>query len=138
MIAVRDALFAVKKAPLLSALSVMTIGFSLFAFGLWALPQRAVAPAPPPSALAGLTAKDKRLQEAPNLQAKLVVLAERAEEALNEAGGHLDDAPRVARLANHFDLLVKDALLRHAHELPADIRADAQVRTAYLGEEDAA
>jgi cell division transport system permease protein len=37
VIAVRDALFAVRKAPLLSALSVMTIGFSLFAFGLFGL-----------------------------------------------------------------------------------------------------
>lgn len=37
MIAVRDALFAVRKAPLLSALSVMTIAFSLFAFGLFGL-----------------------------------------------------------------------------------------------------
>ena len=37
MIAVRDALFAVRKAPLLSALSVMTIGFSLFAFALFGL-----------------------------------------------------------------------------------------------------
>lgn len=37
MIAMRDALFAVRKAPLLSALSVMTIGFSLFAFALFGL-----------------------------------------------------------------------------------------------------
>ena len=37
MIAVRDALFAFRKAPLLSALSVLTIGFSLFAFGLFGL-----------------------------------------------------------------------------------------------------
>jgi cell division transport system permease protein len=37
VIAVRDALFAVRKAPLLSALSVMTIAFSLFAFGLFGL-----------------------------------------------------------------------------------------------------
>lgn len=37
MIAFRDALFAVRKAPLLSALSVMTIGFSLFAFALFGL-----------------------------------------------------------------------------------------------------
>ena len=36
-IALRDALFAVRKAPLLSALSVMTIAFSLFAFGLFGL-----------------------------------------------------------------------------------------------------
>ena len=37
MIALRDAVFAVRKAPLLSALSVMTIAFSLFAFGLFGL-----------------------------------------------------------------------------------------------------
>ncbi len=37
MIALRDAMFAVRKAPLLSALSVMTIGFSLFAFALFGL-----------------------------------------------------------------------------------------------------
>ena len=37
MIALRDAMFAVRKAPLLSALSVMTIAFSLFAFGLFGL-----------------------------------------------------------------------------------------------------
>jgi cell division transport system permease protein len=37
MIAIRDAMFAVRKAPLLSALSVMTIAFSLFAFGLFGL-----------------------------------------------------------------------------------------------------
>jgi cell division transport system permease protein len=37
MIAMRDAMFAVRKAPLLSALSVMTIGFSLFAFALFGL-----------------------------------------------------------------------------------------------------
>lgn len=36
-IAFRDALFAVRKAPLLSVLSVMTIGFSLFAFALFGL-----------------------------------------------------------------------------------------------------
>ncbi|HEU4993364.1 MAG TPA: permease-like cell division protein FtsX [Gemmatimonadaceae bacterium] len=36
-IAFRDALHAVRKAPLLSALSVMTIAFSLFAFGLFGL-----------------------------------------------------------------------------------------------------
>lgn len=36
-IAFRDALYAVRKAPLLSALSVMTIAFSLFAFGLFGL-----------------------------------------------------------------------------------------------------
>lgn len=36
-IAFRDALFAVRKAPLLSALSVMTIAFSLFAFALFGL-----------------------------------------------------------------------------------------------------
>ena len=37
MIALRDALYAVRRAPLLSALSVMTIAFSLFAFGLFGL-----------------------------------------------------------------------------------------------------
>ena len=37
MIAIRDAFLAVRKAPLLSALSVMTIGFSLFAFALFGL-----------------------------------------------------------------------------------------------------
>jgi cell division transport system permease protein len=37
MIAMRDAMFAVRKAPLLSALSIMTIGFSLFAFALFGL-----------------------------------------------------------------------------------------------------
>jgi cell division transport system permease protein len=37
MIALRDAMFAVRKSPLLSMLSVMTIAFSLFAFGLFAL-----------------------------------------------------------------------------------------------------
>ena len=37
MMGFRDALFAVRKAPLLSALSVMTIGFSLFAFALFGL-----------------------------------------------------------------------------------------------------
>jgi len=36
-IAFRDALFAVRKAPLLSVLSVMTIAFSLFAFALFGL-----------------------------------------------------------------------------------------------------
>lgn len=36
-LAFRDALFAVRKAPLLSALSVMTIAFSLFAFALFGL-----------------------------------------------------------------------------------------------------
>lgn len=36
-IALRDALFAFRKAPLLSALSVMTIAFSLFAFALFGL-----------------------------------------------------------------------------------------------------
>ncbi|MEX2152740.1 MAG: permease-like cell division protein FtsX [Gemmatimonadaceae bacterium] len=36
-IAFRDALFAVRMAPLLSVLSVMTIGFSLFAFALFGL-----------------------------------------------------------------------------------------------------
>ena len=36
-IAFRDALFAFRKAPLLSALSVMTIAFSLFAFALFGL-----------------------------------------------------------------------------------------------------
>ncbi len=34
---IRDAVLAVRKAPLLSALSVMTIGFSLFAFSLFGL-----------------------------------------------------------------------------------------------------
>lgn len=34
---VRDAVLAVRKAPLLSALSVLTIGFSLFAFALFGL-----------------------------------------------------------------------------------------------------
>ena len=37
MIALRDATFAVRRSPLLSALSVMTIAFSLFAFGLFGL-----------------------------------------------------------------------------------------------------
>lgn len=37
MMGFRDAFFAVRKAPLLSALSVMTIGFSLFAFALFGL-----------------------------------------------------------------------------------------------------
>jgi cell division transport system permease protein len=36
-LAVRDALFAFRKAPLLSALSIMTIAFSLFAFALFGL-----------------------------------------------------------------------------------------------------
>ena len=36
-LAFRDALFAARKAPLLSALSVMTIAFSLFAFALFGL-----------------------------------------------------------------------------------------------------
>jgi len=36
-IAFRDALFAFRKAPLLSALSVTTIAFSLFAFALFGL-----------------------------------------------------------------------------------------------------
>src|SRR5687767_8901356 len=34
-LAFRDALFAFRKAPLLSALSIMTIAFSLFAFALF-------------------------------------------------------------------------------------------------------
>jgi cell division transport system permease protein len=37
MIAVRDAAFAARRSPLLSALSIMTIAFSLFAFGLFGL-----------------------------------------------------------------------------------------------------
>lgn len=36
-LAIRDALFAVRKAPLLSVLSVITIAFSLFAFALFGL-----------------------------------------------------------------------------------------------------
>ena len=36
-LAIRDALFAFRKAPLLSALSIMTIAFSLFAFALFGL-----------------------------------------------------------------------------------------------------
>jgi cell division transport system permease protein len=36
-LAIRDALFAVRKAPLMSALSVTTIAFSLFAFSLFGL-----------------------------------------------------------------------------------------------------
>lgn len=36
-LAIRDAIFAVRKAPLLSALSVTTIAFSLFAFSLFGL-----------------------------------------------------------------------------------------------------
>ena len=36
-LAVRDALYAFRKSPLLSALSVMTIAFSLFAFALFGL-----------------------------------------------------------------------------------------------------
>ena len=36
-IALRDALFAFRKAPLLSALSILTIAFSLFAFALFGL-----------------------------------------------------------------------------------------------------
>ena len=36
-LAVRDALFAFRKAPLLSLLSVTTIAFSLFAFALFGL-----------------------------------------------------------------------------------------------------
>lgn len=36
-LAIRDAVFAVRKAPLLSALSVTTIAFSLFAFALFGL-----------------------------------------------------------------------------------------------------
>src|SRR6266498_1268103 len=37
MLAVREAANASRRAPLLSALGVLTIGFSLFAFGLFAL-----------------------------------------------------------------------------------------------------
>ena len=37
MLAIRDAITAFKRAPLLSALSVTTIAFSLFAFGLFGL-----------------------------------------------------------------------------------------------------
>ena len=37
MVAVRTAITAFKSAPLLSALSVTTIAFSLFAFGLFGL-----------------------------------------------------------------------------------------------------
>src|SRR5215212_3241562 len=37
MLALREALNASRRAPLLSALGVLTIGFSLFAFGLFAL-----------------------------------------------------------------------------------------------------
>src|SRR5262245_21868551 len=36
-LAVREALLGIKRAPLLSALSVTTISFSLFAFGLFGL-----------------------------------------------------------------------------------------------------
>src|SRR5438046_10510560 len=37
MLAFREALIATKRAPLLSALGVLTIAFSLFAFGLFSL-----------------------------------------------------------------------------------------------------
>src|SRR5436305_8961215 len=37
MTSIRTAIFALKRAPLLSALSVTTIAFSLFAFGLFGL-----------------------------------------------------------------------------------------------------
>ncbi len=37
MLALREALNASRRAPLLSGLGVLTIGFSLFAFGLFAL-----------------------------------------------------------------------------------------------------
>ena len=37
MLALREALNASRRAPLLSSLGVLTIGFSLFAFGLFAL-----------------------------------------------------------------------------------------------------
>ena len=36
-VAFRDALFAFRKAPLLSVLSITTIAFSLFAFALFGL-----------------------------------------------------------------------------------------------------
>ena len=36
-LALRDALFAFRKAPLLSVLSITTIAFSLFAFALFGL-----------------------------------------------------------------------------------------------------
>lgn len=101
----------------------LAAALALFALGLWAIPQRPGLMPPAPSAMAELIEKDRKLAAAPNLQARLFVLTERAEEALAEAGDHLDDAARVGRQADRFDRLVKDALLRHAHELPADIRA---------------
>jgi hypothetical protein len=81
-------------------------------------------PAPPVrlSALAQLKNQEPRLARTSTAREEAVVLTDLAEAALAEAAKRLDDPARVRALADRFDLIVNDALLPRAREVPADQR----------------
>ena len=94
----------------------------LFAVGWWALPHTQSLP---PHAQPTATSKGRpyhqlvaqRLKQASTREKRVVVLADLAEEFLDEVRTHANDPDHIAELARHFTQLVQHDLQRVAGEL---------------------
>lgn len=100
-LAVREAFLAFQRAPLLSVLSVMTIGFSLFAFGLFGL--------------VALNIRDAVRQVEEQVEVRAFVIAGTPVEVAATAIGDVSAFPEVARV----EYITQEQALAHArHQLP--------------------
>lgn len=100
-LAVREAFLAFQRAPLLSVLSVMTIGFSLFAFGLFGL--------------VALNIRDAVRQVEEQVEVRAFVIAGTPVEVAATAIGDVSAFPEVAKV----EYITQEQALAHArHQLP--------------------
>ena len=100
-LAVREAFLAFQRAPLLSVLSVVTIGFSLFAFGLFGL--------------VALNIRDAVRQVEEQVEVRAFVIAGTPVEVAATAIGDVSAFPEVAKV----EYITQEQALAHArHQLP--------------------
>ena len=100
-LAFREAFLAFRRAPLLSVLSVVTIGFSLFAFGLFGL--------------VALNIRDAVRQVEEQVEVRAFVIAGTPVEVAATAIGDVTSFPEVAKV----EYVTQEQALAHArHQLP--------------------
>ena len=100
-LAFREALLAFRRAPLLSVLSIVTIGFSLFAFGLFGL--------------VALNIRDAVRQVEEQVEVRAFVIAGTPVEVAATAIGDVSAFPEVAKV----EYITQEQALAHArHQLP--------------------
>lgn len=104
MLALRDAIAAFRRAPLLSALSITTIAFSLFAFGLFGL--------------VWLNIRSALLKVEERVEIRAFVADDTPIEALAVAANEIDRWPEVERA----DIVTKDQALERARRELGEFR----------------